>query len=94
MNMTEPRDPLRESLENLRDRAAEAQPSGAKAQQVLADLQQGVQATLDQPGKPAPKHYRGLRKQLSAAVEHFEDEHAELTLAIGEVLDNLAAIGL
>lgn len=92
--MSQPQNPLRQSLENLRDRAAETQPSSEKAQQALADLQAGVQATLAQPGAPEAQHVHGLREQLTAAIEHFEDEHAELTLAIGQVLDNLAAIGL
>lgn len=86
--------PLRDSLENLRDRAAEAQPASEQAQQALASLQAGVQATLAQPGEPAAHHAHGLREQLTEAIAHFEDEHAELVLAIQVVLDNLAASGL
>jgi len=86
--------PLRDSLENLRDRAAETQPKSEQAKQVLADLQAGVQATLARPGEPEARHAHGLREPLTSSIAHFEDEHAELVLAIQVVLDNLSAIGL
>ena len=86
--MSEP-NPLHETLQNLHTELQQAQPASEQSRTVIAGLAQDVQGALANPGQ-----HDTLRGRLEDAVEHLEEEHPRLTLAIGAVLDNLAAIGL
>jgi hypothetical protein len=92
--MDESQQQLRENLEKLHDQIQQTQPADAETQQRLDSLKQHVAGALAEPAAGQPHPYHSLRERLSGAVEHFEDKHAELTLTIGEVLNNLAAVGL
>jgi aminoglycoside phosphotransferase len=92
--MKEPQQQLRENLEKLHEQIRQTQPVDAETQRRLDSLKKHVEGALAEPADGQPHPYHSLRERLSGAVEHFEDEHAELTLAIGEVLNNLAAVGL
>lgn len=94
MSSDDKHEQLRDSLESLKGALDQAQPSTAKAQQALEGLRQDVAGALDTPWERHDHRFRSLRQQLTHAVDHFEMDHPELTLAIGRVLDNLAAIGL
>ena len=86
--MSEP-NPLHETLQNLNTELQQAQPASDQSRAVIAGLTQDVQGALANPDQ-----HPTLRGRLENAVEHLEEEHPRLTLAIGAVLDNLAAIGL
>jgi regulator of replication initiation timing len=92
--MDEPQRQLRDNLEKLHDQIQKTQAADAQTQQRLEDLKQHVEGALAEPAAGQPHPYHSLRERLTGAIEHFEDTHAELTLTIGEVLNNLAAIGL
>ena len=91
--MTEPTE-LHETLHKLHGELQQTKPVDAKSRDLLHHLMNDIKAVLDQPGNPHPEQYHSLRGRLEATLEHVEEDHPQLTLAIGAVLDNLAAIGL
>jgi plasmid stabilization system protein ParE len=92
--MDEPQQQLRDNLEKLHGQIQQTQAADAQTQQRLENLKQHIEGALAEPEAGQPHPYHSLRERLTGAIEHFEDGHAELTLTIGEVLNNLAAIGL
>jgi hypothetical protein len=94
MSTDDKQEQLRESLRELHGTLEQTQPASEEAQQRIEGLKQGVAGVLDQPWEAHEHHFDSLREELGHAVDHFEMDHPELTLAIGRVLDNLAAIGL
>lgn len=92
--MDEPRQQLRGNLEKLRGQIEQTKPADAETEQRLQHLKQHVDGALVEPAAGQPHPYHSLRERLSGSVEHFEEQHAELTLTIDQVLSNLAAIGL
>ena len=87
-------DQLHDHLQRLHGELGAAQVRDDASRAKIQNLQSGIQTVLDPTVETQPHHYHSLREQLTDAVEHFEDTHAELTLSIGEVLNDLAAIGL
>ena len=87
-------DQLNDRLQRLNEELDRTQVSDAASQDKIRSLQSDIQTVLDPNVETQPHHYASLREQLTDALDHFEDSHAQLTLAIGEVLENLAAIGL
>ena len=85
---------LHERLQRLHGELGQAEVTDDASRAKIQNLQSGIQTVLDPSIETQPHHYHSLREQLKDAVEHFEDSHAELTLSIGEVLNDLAAIGL
>ena len=81
--------PLHDTLQNLHSELQQAQPADDKSREVISSLTQDVQGALANPGQ-----HHTLRGRLEESVDHLEESHPQLTLAIGAVLDNLAAIGL
>ena len=94
MSTNDKQEQLRESLKELHGTLEQTQPANEQAQQRLEELKQGVAGVLEEPGELHDHHFESLQEELAHAVDHFEMDHPELTLAIGRVLDNLAAIGL
>ena len=92
--MDKPRQELRGNLEKLRSQIEQTKPADAESQQRLHNLKQHVEGALTEPAAGQPHAYHSLRERLSESLEHFEEQHAELTLTIDQVLSNLAAIGL
>ena len=85
---------LHERLQRLHGELGQVEITDDASRAIIQNLQSGIQTVLDPTVEIQPHHYHSLREQLQDAVEHFEDTHAELTLNIGEVLNDLAAIGL
>lgn len=81
--------PLRDTLQNLHTELQQAQPADDKSREVINNLTQDVQGALANPDQ-----HHTLRGRLEDSIDHLEENHPQLTLAIGAVLDNLAAIGL
>ena len=81
--------PLRDTLQNLHTELQQAQPADDKSREVINNLTQDVQGALANPDQ-----HHSLRGRLEDSIDHLEENHPQLTLAIGAVLDNLAAIGL
>jgi len=81
--------PLHETLQNLHSELQQAQPANDQSRTVIHGLTENVQGAL-----ASPTEHHTLRGQLEDAIEHLETDHPQLTLAIGAVLDNLAAVGL
>ncbi len=86
--------PLRESLEQLHRELEQTQSLDADSRERLRHLMKEIQSVLDESGDVPAHRYESLAKRLRETVDHFEDAHPRLTLTIGQVLDNLAAIGL
>ncbi len=85
---------LRETLEKLRAELEKHQPVDPESRDLLRRLQKDIQNTLEGSGEEQAAHYHSLRGRLTTALDRLENSHPQLTLAIGRVLDNLAAIGL
>jgi ABC-type transporter Mla subunit MlaD len=94
MSSNDKHEQLHDSLQNLQGALDQAKPATAQAQQAVDSLRQDVAGALDQPWAAHEHHFHSLRERLNHALAHLEMDHPELTLAIGEVLDNLAAIGV
>lgn len=94
MSTNDKHEQLRDSLRELHGTLEQTQPASAEAQQRIEGLKQGVADALDRPWEDHEHHFDSLAEELGHAVDHFEMDHPELTLAIGRVLENLAAIGL
>ncbi len=92
--MAEPQQELRGNLEKLRAQIEQTKAADAATEQRLQHLRQHVDGALVEPLPGQPHPYHSLRERLSASLEHFEQQHAELSLSIDQVLSNLAAIGL
>lgn len=85
---------LRETLEELHAELERTRSVDEESRQKLQHLMNDIQAILDTSGEVPAHHYESLGDRLRESLEHFEDSHPRLTLSIGKVLDNLAAIGL
>ena len=85
---------LHDKLEQLHAELGKNQPADPDSRAVLDPLQKDVHNLLQSPAGDRTAQYHSLRGRLNAALEHLEDSHPQLTLAIGQVLDNLAAIGI
>jgi hypothetical protein len=81
--------PLHDTLQNLHTELQQAQPADDKSREVINSLTQDVQGAIAHP-----EQHHTLRGRLEDSIDHLEESHPRLTLAIGAVLDNLAAIGL
>lgn len=80
---------LAQSLEQLHAELAQTSTLDDESRQLLEHLQRDIQAVLKESNAATRK---SLGNRLSAAVEHFEDSHSDLTLTLKQVLDNLAQI--
>jgi Domain of unknown function (DUF4404) len=79
---------LEEKLEQLRAKLEETKPVDDESRELLEHLKGDIQTVLKEPNAP----HDSLRQRLGAALAKFEDSHADLTLAIMQVLDNLAEV--
>ena len=79
---------LEEKLVQLRAKLEETKPVDDESRELLEHLKSDIQTVLKEPNA-APD---SLRQRLGTALEKFEDSHADLTLAIMQVLDNLAEV--
>lgn len=85
---------LHERLQKLQGELDQTNVSDEASRERIKNLQSNIQTVLDPSIQTQPEHYHSLAEQLREAITQFEDTHPRLTLSIGEVLDNLAAIGL
>jgi hypothetical protein len=79
-------------LEKLQDELDRAKAGDADAQARVEDVRQDVQAALARDER-APKHQVSLLERLRNAIPFFESTHPSLTLAMSEVVDELARMG-
>ncbi|MCA1553608.1 MAG: DUF4404 family protein [Chloroflexi bacterium] len=87
-------DQLHQHLRRLHGELEEVEASDETSRTHVANVRSSMEPFLDPDVATQPHHYHSLRERLGEAVNHFEDSHPRLTLTMGEVLDNLAAIGL
>ena len=88
--MDEEQQRLCEALERLHAELEKTRVVDAESRRLLMHLQSDIEAALQQePCAPSPGP---LRSRLDQALAHFEDSHPQLTLAIQQVLDNLASV--
>ena len=80
---------LHQTLTQLHTELEQTQAIDDESRQLLEHLQSDIQAALKEP---SPTTHKSLRNRLSASVVHFEDSYPDLTLALKQVLDNLAQI--
>jgi ElaB/YqjD/DUF883 family membrane-anchored ribosome-binding protein len=85
---------LHHTLQKLHDELENTQTVDERSRELMQDLRGHIQQVLQNPSEHEPAHYHSLRSRLEATLEHVEDQHPQLTLAIGQVLNNLAAIGI
>ena len=85
---------LHATLKQLHGELQQTQTVDAESRELLNRLMQEIQAVLDDSGAESKQKYEPITERLQEAVEHLEDSHPQLTLTVGRVLDNLAAIGL
>jgi ElaB/YqjD/DUF883 family membrane-anchored ribosome-binding protein len=85
---------LRETLEQLHGELQQTKAVDASSRELLKHLMKDIQDVLDDSSADSQKKYEPLTRRLQESVAHLEDSHPRLTLTIGRVLDNLAAIGL
>ncbi len=85
---------LNERLQRLHSELDQTEVNDDASRAHIENLRSSMQPILDPTVATQPHHYHSLRERLSDAVDHFEVSHPQLTLSIGDVLDNLAAIGL
>lgn len=81
---------LCEALEQLHAELEKRQVIDADSRLLLKHLQSDIEAALkEQPCAPAPGP---LRSRLDEVLAQIEEAHPQLTLAIQQVLDNLASV--
>ena len=83
-------DQLRAKLQKLHDDLDSAQPGDADAKARVEDIRHDVRATLD----GGAREHQSLLERLRNAIPVFESTHPSLTLAISEVVDDLARMGV
>ena len=80
-------------LEKLQDELDRAEAGDADAQARVEDVRRDVQAALAH-AKSMPERQLSLLERLRNAIPFFESTHPRLTLAMSEVVDELARMGL
>jgi len=85
---------LNEQLQQLHTELDKTEVADEASREKIQGLRDSIQPILDPNVETQPHHYHSLRERLSDAIDHFELTHPQLTLTLGEVLNNLAAIGL
>lgn len=90
--MSEPE--LHRKLKELHAELARMEESGAvdaESEQLLAELQQDIEAVLE---RSAGEQSHGLGDRLQDLVQRFETTHPTLAGAMGAVADQLSKIGI
>lgn len=81
---------LRDKLQKLHDDLGIVEPGDADAKTRVQDVRNDVQAALE----GGADEHRSLLERLRNAIPVFESTHPSLTLAISEVVDDLARMGV
>lgn len=81
--------PLDESLERLHSELKQTEAKDEESRRLLLDLQEDTRSAIKHP---SPAAHASLRARLEQAVDHFEDSHPQLTVAMPPVLDHLANV--
>jgi len=77
---------LRELLEQLHAELERTPGVDAESRAILEHLKRDIQTVLD-GASAAP-----LNQRAQNALEHFEESHPRLTLALKQLIDHLAAV--
>ena len=84
---------LSSKLEKLQDELGRAEAGDADDQARVEDVRRDVQAALARD-EPTSERQQSLLERLRNAIPFFESTHPSLTLAMSEVVDELARMGL
>ena len=87
--MDDKRSQLRDALERLHAELEQTKGIDKESRMLLRHLDSDIQAILKEP---TAANRASLRRQLNAAIGHFEESHPALTLTIKQVLDNMAGV--
>ena len=80
---------LHQTLEQLHAQLESTPVVDDESRELLQHLKDDIQTVLN---KPTAAAHASLRTRLDAAAAHFEDSHSALTLAVKQVIDQLAEV--
>ena len=83
---------LQELLEQLHRELEQTETVDETTGEVLTALREDI-GRLVQDDASIGEEHEGLSRRLDDAVEHFEEDHPNLSMAIQHVLDSLARMG-
>lgn len=91
--MTQKHD-LDERLQQLHRELQQLESPDATERHLLQQLQTDIQAVLAQSESHDPQPYTQLGERLQEGVEQLETSHPSLTLAMGQIVEILARMGI
>ncbi len=80
-------------LQELHQELEKTETVDEKTGEVLANLKDDI-GKLVREEATIEEEQEGLSRNLSEALDHFEEEHPKISMAIQYVLDSLARMGL
>lgn len=85
---------LREILNKLRTQLEDATPKSDQERELLERAVAEIRTALDAAGAPTAESHGPVLERLKEITERFEDNHPDLTFAIGRLSDMLGKLGI
>jgi len=83
---------LRELLEDLHEELSRGENVDKDAESLLRECMDDIHAALGETGGQDDPARTGLQDRLKASIDHFEEDHAGLALAVRRVMDALGRL--
>lgn len=85
---------LEEHLQQLHRELQQVESPDATERQLLQQLQTDIHAVLAHGESQGPPPYTQLSERLQEGIERLETSHPRLTLAMGQISEMLARMGI
>lgn len=85
---------LREILDQLHGQLDRAAPKSAEERELLEKAACEIRTALDAGDEPSREKHEPLLDRLKDVAKRFEDEHPDLTFAVGRLSDMLGKLGI
>jgi uncharacterized coiled-coil DUF342 family protein len=85
---------LHKTIKELRAELEKTQPADDHVRGHIQRLLLEIDALTDETGEIPSQRYQQFLERLRESVQHFEESHLSLTLAVGRVIDALSNMGI